>query len=81
LAFAGTSAASLTVAQKATIAQTLFTTDLASVVFTQTTGAGTNSYVFNNNTLGDSLVELVGVTATSLTATAATAGAGVVVIG
>ena len=81
LSFAGTSAATLTVAQKASIAQTLFTTNLASVVFTQTTGAGTNSYVFNNNDLGDSLVELVGITATSLTATANTTTAGAVVIG
>ena len=82
MTFAGTSASALTVAQKAAVAVAAITTDLASIVFTQTNADATvDSYVFNNNNLGDSLVQLIGVTATSLTATATTAGAGVVIIG
>jgi hypothetical protein len=81
MTFAGTSAAALTVAQKAAVAVASITTDLASIVFTHTNANATvDSYVFNNNALGDSLVQLIGVTATTLTSTAATAGAGSVII-
>ncbi len=68
LAFAGTSAAALTAAQKATIAQTVITTADKAVAFTD----GTDSYVFHNGATTDSLVKLVGVTLLGIDA--ATAG-------
>jgi len=61
--FAGTSASALTLAEKIAAVQsvvTTTTTDLA--VFTH----GSNSYVFQNNTAGDIVVELVGVAATNI---------------
>ncbi len=65
LTFAGTSAAGLTVAQEATIAQQVVTTADKGVVFTFTNADATvDTYVFEHNTGGDSLVKLVGVTAT-----------------
>jgi S-layer protein len=70
LTFAGTSAAGLTLAQKATIAQTAITAANATVVFAD----GANSYVFHNDTAGDSLVELVGVAALGLGAGSTTNG-------
>jgi hypothetical protein len=69
LTFAGTSAAGLTLAQKISLVDTLVTANESTVVFTH----GDNSYVYNENTAGDSLVELVGVTATQI----GTAAAGV----
>jgi len=70
--FAGTSAAGLTLADKIATVQAVVTTtnnDLA--LFTH----GTNTYVFQNNTTADTLVELVGVTGTNIiTANANTAG-------
>lgn len=58
LSFAGTSAAALTNAQKATLAQTLVTAANAVVAWSD----GTDAYVFHNDTNGDSLVKLVGIT-------------------
>jgi hypothetical protein len=58
LAFAGTSAAALTAAQKATVAQTVITGANSAVAFVD----GTDSYVFHNGASTDSLVKLVGVT-------------------
>ena len=71
--FAGTKAATLTLADKIAAVQSVVTTNAGdSALFTD----GANTYVFNNNTAGDSLVELVGVTGLSLvTANATTAGA------
>lgn len=71
--FAGTSAAALTLAEKIAAVQSVVTTNAGdSALFTH----GTNSYVFNNNATADSVVELVGITGTSLvTANATTAGA------
>jgi hypothetical protein len=71
--FGGSTAASLTLAQKiAAVQSVVSTTSGDSALFTH----GANSYVFNNHTSGDSLVELVGITGTSLvTANATTAGA------
>lgn len=70
--FAGTSASTLTLAQKIAAVQSVVVAnnnDLA--LFTD----GSNSYVFENNTTADTLVELVGVTATNIiTANANTAG-------
>jgi hypothetical protein len=75
MTFAGTSAAGLSSATKATIAQTVFTTNLATVVFTQTNSDATvDSFVFNNNNIADTLVQLVGVTALGLAADTATTG-------
>jgi hypothetical protein len=58
LSFAGTSAAALTNAQKATLAQTLVTAANAVVAWSD----GTDAYVFHNDANGDSLVKLVGIT-------------------
>ncbi len=72
MTFTGTGAAALSVAQKAAIAQAVVTTADNTVVFTD----GTDSYVFHNGATaanaGDSLVQLIGVTATG----AAVVGAG-----
>ncbi|MEI7457608.1 MAG: hypothetical protein WCK93_12890 [Nitrosomonadales bacterium] len=63
LAFAGTSAAALTAATKATLAQTVITTVDKAVAYTQTNADATvDSYVFEVNAGGNSLVKLVGVT-------------------
>ena len=56
LTFAGTSAATLTDAQISTFAQSTFTSGTQSVAYLSATGVG--SYVFNNNSAGDSLVYL-----------------------
>lgn len=71
--FGGSTASALTLAQKiAAVASVVSTTSGDTALFTH----GSNSYVFNNHTSGDSLVELVGITGTSLvTANATTAGA------
>lgn len=71
--FAGTKAAALTLAEKIAAVQNVVVTGAGdSAVFVN----GTNTYVFNNNATADSVVELVGVTGTSLvTANATTAGA------
>jgi len=68
--FAGTSAASLTLAQKISAVQSVVITVAGdSALFTH----GSNAYVFNNNATSDSLVELVGLsTATALILTNAT---------
>lgn len=62
LTFAGTSAAGLTLEQKIGLVDSLVTANLSTVVFTH----GGNSYVYNENTAGDSLVELVGVEAAGI---------------
>jgi hypothetical protein len=63
MTFTGTGAATLSVAQKAAIAQAVVTVADKAVVFTD----GTDSYVFHNGATaanaGDSLVQLIGVTA------------------
>jgi hypothetical protein len=71
--FGGTKAAALTLSEKITAVQGLVITNAGdSALFTH----GTNSYVFNNNSAGDSLVELVGIAGTSLiTVNATTASA------
>jgi hypothetical protein len=71
--FAGTSASGLTLADKiAAVQSVVITTAGDSALFTD----GSNSYVFNNNATADSLVQLVGITGTSLVTTnATTAGA------
>ena len=58
LSFTGTSAAALTNATKATIAQTVITAADAVVVWTD----GTDAWVFHNDANGDSLVKLAGIT-------------------
>jgi len=58
LSFSGTSAAGLTLGQKANLVDTLITTNLNTVAFTH----NTNTYVYNENVAGDSLIELVGIT-------------------
>jgi len=64
--FAGTSASALTLAQKISAVQSVVTTNAGdSALFTH----GTNSYVFNNNSSGDSVVELVGITGAALLTT------------
>jgi hypothetical protein len=64
--FAGTSASALTLAQKISAVQSVVTTNAGdSALFTH----GTNSYVFNNNSSGDSVVELVGVIGAALLTT------------
>jgi hypothetical protein len=71
--FAGTSAAAATLAEKIAAVQSVVTTTNGdTAVFTH----GGNSYVFNNATAGDSVIELVGIAATNLiTTNANTAGA------
>lgn len=71
--FAGTSAAGATLAQKISAVQSVVATTAGdTALFTH----GGNSYVFNNNSTADSLVELVGITGVSLVTTnATTAGA------
>jgi hypothetical protein len=63
MTFTGTGAATLSVAQKAAIAQAVVTVADKAVAFTD----GTDSYVFHNGATaanaGDSLVQLIGVTA------------------
>lgn len=70
--FAGTSASALTLAEKIAAVQSVVTTNTTDLaVFTH----GANSYVFQNNTAGDIVVELVGVAATNIiVANANTAG-------
>jgi len=69
VSFAGTKAAALTLAEKIAAVQGLVITNAGdSALFTHSG----NSYVFNNNSTGDSLVELVGITATALITTNAT---------
>jgi len=64
--FAGTSASGLSLAQKIAAVQSVVSTNEGdSALFTH----GSNSYVFNNDTDGDSVVELVGVAGTSLVTT------------
>lgn len=70
--FAGTSASGLSLAQKIAAVQSVVVTNAGdSALFTH----GSNSYVFNNNVTADSLVELVGVTGTTLATTNATTAA------
>jgi hypothetical protein len=68
LSFAGTAAASLTNAQKASLAQLLVTAANAVVAWSD----GTDAYVFHNDTNGDSLVKLVGITTVAGVDTSAT---------
>jgi hypothetical protein len=70
--FAGTSAASLTLANKILAVQSVVTaTALDTAIFLD----GNSTFVFQNNTAGDTLIELVGVTGASLASTnAVTAG-------
>lgn len=80
--FAGTSAASLTLAQKIAAVQSVVTTTSGnSALFTNTAGGVTSSYVFNNNSTSDSLVELVGITGTALGTTASAVTANLILIG
>lgn len=75
--FAGTSAAGATLAQKiAAVQSVVITTAGDSALFTHAASSGVvSSYVFNNNATADSVVELVGITATALgTTTVNTAG-------
>jgi len=75
MTFAGTSAAGLTSDAKAAIAQAVITTNLATVAFTQTNSDATvDTFVFNNNTIADTYIKLVGVTALGLGADSGTAG-------
>jgi hypothetical protein len=61
--FSGTAAASATLAQKIAAVQSVVTTTAGhTALFTH----GSNSYVFNNNATADSLVELVGISATAI---------------
>jgi hypothetical protein len=75
MTFTGIGASTLSLAQKAAIAQANVTVANATVVFTD----AANSYVFHNGALaanaGDSLVTLVGVTALLLSETGGTTGA------
>jgi len=65
LAFQGTGASSLALADKVAIANQAAAVNLSSVVFVD----GANSYVFNQNSTADSLVQLSLVSATGLTTT------------
>jgi len=61
--FAGTKAAGLSLADKITAVQSVVTTATGNTaLFTD----GLNSYLFNNDAAGDSVVELVGVSATAI---------------
>jgi len=61
--FSGTAAANATLAQKiAAVQSVVITTAGHTALFTH----GSNSYVFNNNATSDSLVELVGISATAI---------------
>jgi hypothetical protein len=65
--FAGTSAAGLTLAQQVAAVQSVVVTAVGNTAYWANSG---NTYVFNNDTAGDSLVTLVGVTgATALVTT------------
>lgn len=75
--FAGTSAAGLTVAQKiAAVADVVIATNGDSAFFID----NGNTYVFNNNTAGDSVVELVGQAGTTTLTTTAGVGAGTIIL-
>lgn len=67
LTFAGSKAAALTSTEMANLAQTLVAASNGDTVFFV---SGNDTYVFNNDTSGDSLVKLVGVSADGMTATA-----------
>lgn len=71
LTFSGTSAATLTAAQAIAAVESLALANTATVLFVN----NGNSYVFNNNTSGDALVQLVGVTAADALVTTNTNGA------
>lgn len=73
-AFSGSKAASLSLAQKIELVDGLVSTNLNSVTFTH----ASDSYVYNENSGGDSLVKLVGVTTTALALNDGTQGAGVI---
>lgn len=73
LSFAGTKAAALTNAEKINIAQLVITSGSDTVAFVDATAGDT--YVFHNDAAGDTVVQLVGVSATSLNGTATTATA------
>jgi hypothetical protein len=64
--FAGTAAAGLTVAQKIAAVQSVVVTNAGDSAFFTDSG---NTYVFNNNAGGDSVVMLVGVAASGLITT------------
>jgi hypothetical protein len=78
--FAGTSAAGLTLAQKIAAVQSVITANSGdTVLFFHSQ----DSYVFNNHASGDSLVRLVGITATDLSTTngdTASVGAGTIFV-
>ena len=71
LTFSGTSAATLTAAQAIAAVESLALANTATVLFVN----NGNGYVFNNNTAGDALVQLVGVTAADALVTTNTNGA------
>lgn len=62
LSFTGTLAAGLTDAQKATYAQSMITTNNGDSAFWV---SGTDTYIFNNDTAGDSLVKLASYSAST----------------
>lgn len=68
LTFAGTSAASLSASAAISAVESLSLANTATVVFVN----NGNSYVFNNNTSGDALVQLVGVTTVASLSASAT---------
>lgn len=66
LTFAGTKAATLTIDEALAAIQSVVTVDTATVYYVN----GGNGYLFNNNDLGDSVVQMTGLTTvTALTAT------------
>jgi hypothetical protein len=69
--FSGTNAATASLADRITAVQTVVTANQGDSALFTFSG---NSYVFNNDTAGDSLVTLIGVAGTALGGTAATAG-------
>ena len=78
LTFTGNLASSLTDTQKATYAQAMITTNQGDSAYWT---SGSDTYVFNNDTNGDSLLKLTGVTVAGLTTAAGTTTANYLYIG
>ncbi len=78
---AGTSAATLSLADTISAIQSVVTANNGdTALFTYATAGVTSSYVFNNNTTADSVVQLVGISGTTLTTTANTTTANNILI-
>jgi hypothetical protein len=77
----GTLASTLSLADTISAIQSVVTAnDGDSALFTYETAGVTSTYVFNNNTTADSIVQLVGISGSALTTTATSTTAGQIVI-